>query len=65
MSELFDTIGHKASKFTNVSESNGSNGDHVDQQDDDRVVDEIESLCMNCEENASQPHLDALWPAVR
>ena len=53
MSEMFDTIGQKAEQLAPAPVSNGENGTQVGEDDDQRVVDEIESLCMNCHENAS------------
>ena len=41
----FAPIGQKVEKATKVA--NGV------EEDDDRVVEEIESLCMNCHENVS------------
>ncbi|KAK3344416.1 ZPR1 zinc-finger domain-containing protein [Lasiosphaeria hispida] len=57
MSELFNPIGEKAEKVAPASAPtangvNGVNGDHVENEEDDgKVVDEIESMCMNCHEN--------------
>jgi zinc finger protein len=53
--DFFDSIGNKAE---NVAASNGetnpvgTDGAQV-AEEDEKVVDEIESLCMNCRENAS------------
>ncbi len=49
MTELFDTIGHKAEQV--APNTNGANGGQPEE--DERVVEEIESLCMNCHENVS------------
>ncbi|KXX82774.1 Zinc finger protein ZPR1 [Madurella mycetomatis] len=46
MPELFNPIGDKAEKVAPTTAPNRANGD-----DDEKVVEEIESLCMNCEEN--------------
>lgn len=43
MSELFAPIGDKVEKSTPVA----------DGEDDERIVEEIESMCMNCHENVS------------
>lgn len=56
MSEMFDTIGQKAEQLAPVPVSNGENGTQAGEDDDQRVVDEIESLCMNCHENVSCLH---------
>lgn len=52
MPELFNPIGQKVEKVEKVAPATGPNGTTDD--DDDRVVEEIESLCMNCEENVSR-----------
>ncbi|KAK4152037.1 zinc finger protein [Chaetomidium leptoderma] len=46
MSELFNPIGEKVEKVAPAAVVDGTNGN-----DDEKVVNEIESLCMNCEEN--------------
>ncbi|KAK3293222.1 ZPR1 zinc-finger domain-containing protein [Chaetomium fimeti] len=46
MAELFNTIGEKAEKVAPAAIPNGTTEDG-----DEKVVEEIESLCMNCEEN--------------
>jgi hypothetical protein len=43
--ELFDTIGHGAEQVDNI--------DDEDEQSQ-RLVEEIESMCINCEENVSR-----------
>lgn len=50
MTDLFNTIGEKAEKVAPVAAPNGTT------EDDEKVVEEIESLCMNCEENVSRTH---------
>lgn len=55
MSELFDSIGKKAEQVAPTAAPNGVNGAQAEGQDEQKVVDEIESLCMNCHENASTP----------
>ncbi|KAH6847871.1 ZPR1 zinc-finger domain-containing protein [Chaetomium sp. MPI-CAGE-AT-0009] len=46
MADLFNTIGEKAEKVAPAAIPNGTTVD-----EDEKVVEEIESLCMNCEEN--------------
>ncbi len=57
--DFFESLGKKAEHLTS-DEHNGKvespivpNGtaDKPEEEDDQRVVDEIESLCMNCHEN--------------
>lgn len=48
MADLFNTIGEKAEKVAPVAVPNGTTED-----EDEKVVEEIESLCMNCGENVS------------
>lgn len=47
MPELFNPIGDKVEKVAPAAAQ--------ESEDDERVVEEIESLCMNCEENVSLP----------
>jgi zinc finger protein len=59
--EFFESIGKKAEQLTVNDQSKKSpraNSDSPAQQseqgeEDQKVVDEIESLCMNCHENVS------------
>lgn len=53
--DVFDNIGNKAEKLSShETTANGVDSTHTTQpQEDQRIVDEIESLCMNCRENAS------------
>lgn len=55
--EFFETIGKKAGHLAPASNdtngTNGTNGVHENKIDDEKVVEEIESLCMNCHENVS------------
>jgi zinc finger protein len=63
--DFFDSIGKKAENLT----SNGQNGESApatngakstNKPEDDgepKIVDEIESLCMNCRENVCAPKL--------
>ncbi|KAK3304377.1 ZPR1 zinc-finger domain-containing protein [Chaetomium strumarium] len=46
MPELFKPIGEEVEKVAPAAVPNGTSGD-----DQEKVVEEIESLCMNCEEN--------------
>ncbi|KAG7285154.1 hypothetical protein NEMBOFW57_009775 [Staphylotrichum longicolle] len=46
MPELFNTIGEKVEQVAPTAAADGTTGG-----DDEKVVEEIESLCMNCEEN--------------
>ncbi len=46
--EFFDTIGHQAEQLAPAADGAGQDG-----EDDRRVVEEIESLCMNCHDNVS------------
>lgn len=48
MPELFNPIGEKVEKVVPATVPNGTT-----DEDDEKVVEEIESLCMNCEENVS------------
>ena len=57
MSGLFNTIGEKADKVAPATIPDNQNG--AAPEEDERVVDEIESLCMNCEENVSRIELSA------
>ncbi|KAL2160394.1 hypothetical protein VTH06DRAFT_1567 [Thermothelomyces fergusii] len=50
MPELFNPIGQKVEKVENAASADDRNGT---ADDDDKVVEEIESLCMNCEENGT------------
>jgi hypothetical protein len=63
--EFFESIGKKAEQLTindNSKKSRYANGEAPSQQseqgeEDQKVVDEIESLCMNCHENVSYSSL--------
>jgi len=63
--DFFESLGKKAENLT-INEQNGaksatndteSKADETTAEDDDepKVVDEIESLCMNCRENVCTP----------
>lgn len=54
MPELFNSIGQKVEKVEKVASATVPNGT---ADDNDKVVEEIESLCMNCEENVSPADL--------
>ncbi len=58
--DFFETIGKKAGHLaptpngTNgTNGTNGDNGAHENGGDNEKIVEEIESLCMNCHENVS------------
>lgn len=52
MPELFKPIGEKVEKVAPAAVPNGTNGTAPDE--DEKAVEEIESLCMNCRENVSR-----------
>ncbi|KAI0113653.1 ZPR1 zinc-finger domain-containing protein [Nemania sp. FL0031] len=50
--EFFESIGKKADQLAPTTNGNGANGvASADDDDDGKVVEQIESLCMNCHEN--------------
>ncbi|KAK4166781.1 ZPR1 zinc-finger domain-containing protein [Cladorrhinum sp. PSN259] len=49
MSDLFNPIGEKVEKVVKSADANGA----ADDEAPEKMVDEIESLCMNCEENGT------------
>ena len=52
--EFFESIGKKATHLDSTNGTNGTNGANgATGDDDEKVVQEIESLCMNCHENVS------------
>lgn len=52
--DFFESIGKKAGHLAPATNgANGTNGVHEDNVDDEKIVEEIESLCMNCHENVS------------
>ena len=59
--DFFDSIGNKAQNLTTngTDEKPTANGDGTvaEPEEEQKVVDEIESLCMNCRENVCQPHV--------
>ncbi len=52
MPGLFDTIGQKAEQLASAPATNGTHEAQLEDDEDQKVVEEIESLCMNCRENA-------------
>ncbi len=51
MPRLFDTIGQKAEQLAPAPATNGTHEAQLEDDEDQKVVEEIESLCMNCHEN--------------
>ncbi len=51
MAELFNSIGDKVEKVAPTAVPDGTT---TGEEEEERVVEEIESLCMNCEENVSR-----------
>ncbi|KAK3315087.1 ZPR1 zinc-finger domain-containing protein [Apodospora peruviana] len=51
MPELFTPIGEKVEKAAPVQTTEDANGATAGQEENERAVEEIESLCMNCHEN--------------
>lgn len=52
--DFFQSIGEKASQLNGTTATNGTNGaGHDADEDEPKVVEEIESLCMNCHEDVS------------
>ena len=51
--DYFESLQKKADTLTTESGANAANED----DDEPRVVDEIESLCMNCHENVCPAHV--------
>jgi zinc finger protein len=49
--EFFESIGKKADQLAPSTNGNGANGASDGDEDDGKVVEQIESLCMNCHEN--------------
>ena len=52
-SEFFQSIGQQADKVAPTTNGTATDDDAAD--DDQKVVEEIESLCMNCHENVCLP----------
>lgn len=57
--ELFEDVGKKVEALQLGSQEENTTGS-VGGRDDERVVDEIESLCMNCQENVCARSSDRL-----
>lgn len=55
--EFFPTIGSVASKADDLPDAASSQNDNTDPADDERLIQEIESLCMKCHEQASLENL--------
>lgn len=52
--DFFDSIGSKAEQVDSKNNNATTAITGGEQEDDQRVVDEIESLCMNCHANVSR-----------
>jgi zinc finger protein len=65
MSELFNSIGQKVEQLAPKPTTNGTNGVAPQEQDDERIVEEIESLCMNCHKNVRLTHSPPLHTLTR
>jgi zinc finger protein len=57
--DFFESIGKKTENLTVKDEPTDGAAPKLNDEEDQRVVDEIESLCMNCHENV-QLHLQNL-----
>lgn len=56
--DYFESLGKKAQNLSSNEQKNDSTANGTLESDEDqRVVDEIESLCMNCHENVHYPIL--------
>ncbi|KAJ1338695.1 zinc finger protein [Microdochium nivale] len=64
-SEFFQTIGQKASQLDDTPAINGDAKKADGDDDDGRIVDQIESLCMNCHENGMTRMLLTAIPYFR
>lgn len=62
--EFFESIGKKADQLAPSTNGNGANGDLNGDEDDGKVVEQIESLCMNCHENVSRCSLRSMGLSV-
>ena len=56
MPELFNPIGDKVEKVAPTAVLDGTT---TGDEEEEKVVEEIESLCMNCEENVSRNRICA------
>ncbi|KAI0884930.1 zinc finger protein zpr1 [Annulohypoxylon maeteangense] len=64
--DFFESIGHKAEHLAPATNgANGTNGVAHADNDDEKVVEEIESLCMNCHENGTTRMLLTKIPYFR
>ncbi|KAG4220493.1 hypothetical protein PC116_g31028, partial [Phytophthora cactorum] len=65
-SDFFEAIGQKAGHLAPTTNgTNGTNGEAQKNGDDEKVVEEIESLCMNCHENGTTRMLLTSIPYFR
>lgn len=55
--EFFPSIGSVASKADDLPDAPASDSNNADPADDERLIQEIESLCMKCHEQASLQNL--------
>lgn len=49
--DYFESLGKKAQNLSSNDNTNGAATNGLAEDEDQKVVDEIESLCMNCHEN--------------
>ncbi|KAI0181592.1 ZPR1 zinc-finger domain-containing protein [Hypoxylon sp. FL1284] len=64
--DFFESIGQKAGHLTPATNgTNGTNGVAHNGDDDEKVVEEIESMCMNCHENGTTRMLLTAIPYFR
>ncbi|KXJ96391.1 zinc finger protein zpr1 [Microdochium bolleyi] len=64
-SESFQTIGQKAGRLDSTPAVNGDASKTESNDDDERIVEQIESLCMNCHENGTTRMLLTAIPYFR
>lgn len=58
--DFFDSIGNRAQEVQGNNKKQKTDGGNAPaEEEDQRVVDEIESLCMNCHANV-RPHISNL-----
>jgi zinc finger protein len=65
MSSNFDTIGQKAEQLAPKTTPNSTDGAPPAADDDERIVEQIESLCMNCHQNGTTRLLLTAIPYFR
>ncbi|OIW27497.1 zf-ZPR1-domain-containing protein [Coniochaeta ligniaria NRRL 30616] len=65
MSSHFDPIGQKVEQLDSKATTKDTNGEPVDDNDDERLVEQIESLCMNCHKNGTTRLLLTAIPYFR